>query len=104
MFNSGSPSRSSEPLLQTFYRELHPQILRDIEQLESNWRTGHFQLQKIPCRSQNSKGVYCLQYDEEKVVSGLRDNTIRIWDIECGACLRVLEGHDELVRCIRFDS
>ncbi|CAF1679581.1 unnamed protein product, partial [Adineta ricciae] len=27
-----------------------------------------------------------------------------VWDIECGACLRVLEGHDELVRCIRFDS
>lgn len=29
---------------------------------------------------------------------------IRLWDIECGACLRVLEGHEELVRCIRFDS
>ena len=25
-------------------------------------------------------------------------------DIECGACLRVLEGHEELVRCIRFDN
>lgn len=22
----------------------------------------------------------------------------RLWDIECGACLRVLEGHEELVR------
>lgn len=29
---------------------------------------------------------------------------LRLWDIECGACLRVLEGHEELVRCIRFDS
>ena len=28
----------------------------------------------------------------------------QLWDIECGACLRVLEGHEELVRCIRFDS
>ena len=28
----------------------------------------------------------------------------QVWDIECGACLRILEGHDELVRCIRFDS
>lgn len=28
----------------------------------------------------------------------------RLWDIEYGACLRVLEGHEELVRCIRFDS
>ena len=24
--------------------------------------------------------------------------THRIWDIECGACLRLLEGHDDLVR------
>jgi WD40 repeat protein len=57
------------------------------------------------------------------VVSGSSDNTIRcvrfpgdlcstvnnhlfsrLWDIECGACLRVLEGHEELVRCIRFDN
>lgn len=29
---------------------------------------------------------------------------LRLWDIECGACLRVLEGHEELVRCIRFDN
>lgn len=28
----------------------------------------------------------------------------RLWDIECGTCLRILEGHEELVRCIRFDS
>ena len=35
------------------------------------------------------------------VVSGSSDNTIRLWDIECGACLRTLEGHEELVRCIR---
>ena len=35
------------------------------------------------------------------VVCGSSDNTIRLWDIECGACLRTLEGHEELVRCIR---
>ena len=28
----------------------------------------------------------------------------RLWDIESGACLRTLEGHEELVRCIRFDN
>lgn len=27
-----------------------------------------------------------------------------MWDIECAVCLRILEGHEELVRCIRFDS
>jgi len=28
----------------------------------------------------------------------------RLWDVDCGACLRILEGHEELVRCIRFDN
>ncbi len=37
-------------------------------------------------------------------MSGSSDNTIRLWDIESGSCLRVLEGHEELVRCIRFDN
>ena len=96
------------------------------------------------------RGIACLQYIGQYVVSGSSDNTIRcvcgggvlvcvcvcvwvcrcvcvqvwfvyrscihcihlfisgwlcrIWDIECGACLRLLEGHDELVRCIRFDG
>ena len=30
------------------------------------------------------------------------DVSSRLWDIECGACIRVLEGHEELVRCIRY--
>ena len=38
------------------------------------------------------------------MVSGSSDNSIRIWDIEHGTCLRTLEGHEELVRCIRFDN
>jgi len=29
--------------------------------------------------------------------------TDRLWDVDCGSCLRILEGHEELVRCIRFD-
>ena len=52
----------------------------------------------------HKRGIACLQYHDRLVVSGSSDNTIRLWDIECGACLRVLEGHEELVRCIRFDS
>ena len=48
------------------------------QSLEMNWRTGKHTLQKIVCRSENIKGVYCLQYDEQKIVSGLRDNTIKV--------------------------
>lgn len=46
--------------------------------IESNWRCGRHNLQRIQCRSENSKGVYCLQYDDEKIISGLRDNSIKV--------------------------
>ena len=42
------------------------------------WREGKLNLRKIDCASHDSKGVYCLQYDDEKIVSGLRDNTIKV--------------------------
>jgi len=35
-------------------------------------------MQRIQCKSEASKGVYCLQYDDQKIVSGLRDNTIKV--------------------------
>lgn len=59
------------------------------QSIENNWRNGHFLLQRINCRSENSKGVYCLQYDDNKIVSGLRDNTIKIWDRNNLQCTKV---------------
>lgn len=65
-----------------YYRRLYPTIITDIERTESNWRCSQnrHNLQRINCRSESSKGVYCLQYDDHKIVSGLRDNTIKIWE------------------------
>ncbi|KRY08032.1 F-box/WD repeat-containing protein 1A [Trichinella patagoniensis] len=64
--------------LHCFYRKLYNQIIKDIETIESNWKHGRLLLYRINCRSDNSKGVYCLQYDDKKIVSGLRDNTIKV--------------------------
>ncbi|PIK48352.1 beta-transducin repeat containing [Apostichopus japonicus] len=70
------------------------------EQLEM----GHHRLDKILCHSESSKGVYCLQYDEEKIVSGLRDNTIKIWDRKTLKCLEILNGHTGSVLCLQYDE
>eukprot|EP00795_Rhopilema_esculentum_P012127 gene12127-2731_t len=88
----------------THYRRLYPSIIKDIESLELNWRSGKHSLQKIVCRSENIKGVYCLQYDEQKIVSGLRDNTIKIWDRESLECSKVLTGHTGSVLCLQYDE
>ncbi|XP_053697986.1 beta-TrCP isoform X1 [Sabethes cyaneus] len=87
-----------------FYRELFPKIMKDIEAIENNWRTGNHNLQRINCRSENSKGVYCLQYDDDKIVSGLRDNTIKIWDRNSLQCCKILTGHTGSVLCLQYDD
>ena len=46
--------------------------------MESNWKNARHTLTRIECHSENSKGVYCLQYDDHKIISGLRDNTIKV--------------------------
>jgi len=37
-------------------------------------------------------------------VSGSRDATLRVWDIEEGNCLHVLVGHMAAVRCVQYDG
>ena len=31
--------------------------------------------------------------DGKRVVSGSDDKTVRVWDVETGECLKVMEGH-----------
>jgi hypothetical protein len=65
-------------------------IILPFQKIELNWRTGRHTLQRIHCRSETSKGVYCLQYDDEKIVSGLRDNTIKVWPMKVTFLIRNL--------------
>jgi len=89
----------------SFYRMLYPSIIKDIENIEDNWRGGKHNLQRINCRSENSKGVYCLQYDDHKIVSGLRDNTIKMWDRQTlQQHNKVLTGHTGSVLCLQYDE
>lgn len=91
-------------LMHVFYSKLYPKIIRDIHNIDSNWKRGNYKLTRINCQSENSKGVYCLQYDDEKIVSGLRDNTIKIWSRKDYACSRTLSGHTGSVLCLQYDN
>ncbi|CAO3623051.1 unnamed protein product [Cunninghamella blakesleeana] len=48
--------------------------------------------------------VYCIQFDDRKIVSGSRDRTIRIWDIESFQCIRTLTGHEGSVLCLQYNE
>ncbi|KAJ1570027.1 hypothetical protein HK096_005266, partial [Nowakowskiella sp. JEL0078] len=53
----------------------------------------------------HEEAVYCVQFDRDKVISGSRDSsTIKIWDLESGACRQTLAGHTSSVLCLQYDS
>jgi len=46
----------------------------------------------------------CGSLEDELVVSGSNDKTIRIWHASSGECLCLLEGHENLVRALAYDA
>ena len=49
--------------------------------LEANWLKGPKAAGKAIYLSGHTDSVYCVQFDEEKIITGSRDRTIRVWDI-----------------------
>jgi WD40 repeat protein len=41
---------------------------------------------------------------QQLVVSGSRDSTLRVWNIETGECTETLSGHVAAVRCVQYDG
>ncbi|TKY85477.1 hypothetical protein EX895_005639 [Sporisorium graminicola] len=55
--------------------------------------------------------VYCIRQDDGigtgtagKLVSGSRDRTIRVWDVETGTCKHILKGHAASVLSLQYDD
>lgn len=71
--------------------------------------------------SGHARGIACLQFQGDYIVSGSSDKSLKVWKINSGnlnpdtavheqdgsvrkhALLRTLNGHKDLVRCVRFD-
>ena len=46
--------------------------------MEANWNTGHYKLTRITANCEYSKGIYCFQYDDQKIIGGCRDDTVKV--------------------------
>ncbi|EON96070.1 putative f-box wd repeat-containing protein 1a protein [Phaeoacremonium minimum UCRPA7] len=78
--------------------------------LESNWELGKFKNFQLPHpdhpeEGHNNECIYSLQYNSEYLVSGSRDRTLRIWNLQTRRLVRdPLVGHNGSVLCLQFDS
>jgi F-box and WD-40 domain protein 1/11 len=69
--------------------------------LSERWRLGqvapHYLLGHMD-------SVYCVQFDDRKIISGSRDHTIKIWDAQSYQCARTLTGHQGSVLCLQYNQ
>jgi F-box and WD-40 domain protein 1/11 len=59
------------------------------QKIEKNWKEGKPAAVYL---SGHTDSVYCCQFDEDKIITGSRDRTIRVWDIHTYKCLKVIGG------------
>lgn len=55
--------------------------------LEQRWKDNHAAAIYL---EGHKDSVYCVQFDEDKILTGSRDRTVRIWDARTYECLKVL--------------
>ncbi|MDT5060270.1 MAG: hypothetical protein QOH63_729 [Acidobacteriota bacterium] len=48
--------------------------------------------------------AYAFNPDGKRVLIGANDNTVRLWDLETGRCLRVLSGHTGFIRSVALST
>lgn len=96
MFYQNGWSAVAEPL--TCWKYLY----RTRQLLAQQWGTTKHAQTHTLVGHQDS--VYCCQFDNDKIVTGSRDKTIRVWNASTYVCERVLAGHEASVLCLQFDD
>jgi F-box and WD-40 domain protein 1/11 len=83
-------------------------LYKQRHRLEDNWLQGRYKTFQLPDpaypQEAHTECVYCIQFFGKWLVSGSRDKTLRVWDLETRRLRgRPLVGHSQSVLCLQFD-
>ena len=84
-------------------------IFKQKRKLEENWNAGRYRSFQLPHRDHpedaHTECVYTIQYLGKHLVSGSRDRTLRIWNLDTLRLAKPpLHGHLGSVLCLQFDD
>lgn len=84
-------------------------LYKQRRRLEENWNIGRYKSFQLPHpdhpEEAHDECVYTIQHSRDWLVSGSRDRTIAIWDLESQRRVRTLSGgHIASVLCVQFDE
>jgi WD40 repeat protein len=66
-----------------------------VVQHRNNWHKASFNRRLLP--KQHTAAIFCLAFDDEHIVTGSSDHSVRVWDTTSGEPLRTLTGHQYAV-------
>ncbi|OAL23757.1 hypothetical protein AYO20_10903 [Fonsecaea nubica] len=83
-------------------------LYKQRQKLEQNWTKGRYTTFQLPHPSYpqeaHTECVYTVQFYGKWLVSGSRDKTLRVWDLETRRLRgKPLSGHSQSVLCLQFD-
>ena len=76
-------------------------VYKDRFKVGTNWKYGRCSIKVL---KGHTNGLLCLQFDDNVLITGSYDATIKVWDLETCEEIRTLRGHDSGVRCLQFDD
>ena len=74
-------------------------VYRDRFQVSTAWKYGRCTTKVF---KGHSNGVMCLQFEDNVLITGSYDTTIKVWDIETAKVVRTLTGHTAGIRALQF--
>ncbi|KAI1297042.1 hypothetical protein EDD11_007237 [Mortierella claussenii] len=75
-------------------------LCHDRKTLEARWQSTPSKTKLVG----HGDSVYCIQFDNNKIVTGSRDRTIKFWDFTTLQCTNTLKGHSQSVLCLQFND
>ena len=76
-------------------------VYKDRFKVGTNWKYGRCSIRILKA---HNNGVMALQFDDQTLITGSYDATIKVWDIKTGREIRTLTGHTAGIRCLQFDE
>ncbi|KAJ5026028.1 sulfur metabolite repression control protein-like protein SconB [Bipolaris maydis] len=76
-------------------------IYKDRYKVGSNWKYGRYSTRIL---KGHTNGVMCLQFDDEVLITGSYDATVKVWDLKTGQVIRTLTGHSQGIRSLQFED
>ncbi|RKP20440.1 WD40 repeat-like protein [Rozella allomycis CSF55] len=70
--------------------------------LSNNWKSSKYQPSRVKTFAGHDDAVYSLQFDDKKMITGSRDRSIKIINLETFEQTKHLEGHEGSVLCLHF--